>query len=695
MSSKTRDLLIEIGTEELPPKVLKTLAYSFLHECKSRLSADGLITASDETELFYSPRRLALLAHDVIIQQPDQYIDRYGPAINVAYDKEGNPTRAAEGFARSCGTTIEHLEKKDGKLFFSFQQPGKTATELVPVILNDALARLPVPKRMRWSSGFAEFVRPVHWVVILFGSEVIDCEILGIQSGNHTYGHRFHHPKPIKLKSPSEYVQVLFDAKVRVNDLENSLGQEISRQATKLADKLKGVALNSEPESDLVAEISALVEWPVAINGNYDLKFLELPEEILIATLEDQQRYFPIRDKKSGKLLPAFITIANIESKDQEKIRKGNERVIVPRLTDAIFFWQTDKSLSLASRIPSLDGIVFQNKLGTIAEKMQRVEKLAEFIAINTNCNKTQVRRATQLAKCDLVTCLVGEFPELQGIIGKYLARHDGESADVADAIEEHYLPRFAGDHVPETIIGQSISIADKLDTICGIFVIGMAPTGEKDPFALRRAALGVLRIIIECNLDLDLYQLLQESTATFNTQLQSNRTINEVFEFMMERLRRYYLDSGISTDTFEAVISRNPTRPYDFHKRVIAVQNFRKLPEADSLSAANKRISNILKQANDNFNNEIKNELLSESAEKKLATSLEKMKNKLKPLLNNNDYEKALAELATLKNDVDTFFDKVMVMCDDEAVKNNRLALLYQLNQLFLKTADISKLQK
>jgi len=700
MSKNTRDLLIEIGTEELPPKALEMLADEFFLRVTSLLLNDYNLRSPEGSphDYFYSPRRLSVVVDNLLIKQPDRQVERFGPAVAVAFDKDGKPTKAAEGFARSSGTTVDKLEQKDGKLFCSIQQPGKPASELIPTAINEALAKLPIPKRMRWGSGAAEFVRPVHWAVVLFGNDVIDCEILGVKAGQTTYGHRYHHPGPIKLKSPSDYVQTLRDAKVWLNDASHELQGEISLQARNKAEEINGDPLNNETESTLVAEIAALVEWPVAISGKFDPKFLALPEEILIATLEDQQRYFPIRDKKTGKLLPHFITIANIESKDMDQVRQGNERVIVPRLSDAMFFWNTDKATSLESRTPALDGIIFQNKLGTIGDKMRRVTKLTGPIAISIGGDPELAARAAQLAKCDLVTSLVGEFPELQGIMGRYLAQHDGESAEVANAIEEHYLPRFAGDRLPETKSGQTLAIADKLDTMLGIFAIGQMPTGEKDPFALRRAALGALRIMIECKLDLDLKELLEISAAYFDSQIKANAVVTCVFDFMMERLRYYLKDRNYAFDEIDAVLSLNPTQMNHIVPRLDAIKMFRALPEGMALAAANKRIQNILRQAGngkiDVITPAIDGALLIEDAEIALCNKLSDVAVKVRPLTAAGDYTAALKELAKLRDHVDNFFDKIMVMAEDEILRTARLQLLAEIHHEFQAIADVSKLQ-
>lgn len=701
MNSDTRDLLIEIGTEELPPKALASLANEFFMRLTILLlDTYGLARSGGVSKLhyYYSPRRLSVIVENMLVKQPDQNIERFGPAIDVAFDKNGKPTKSAEGFARSCQTTVDQLAKKDGKLFFNALQTGQSATKLIPAAINEALKLLPIPKRMHWGSGTAEFVRPVHWIVVLFGDEVIDCEILGVRSGQVTYGHRYHHPGPVKLKSPADYVQALRDTKVWLNDGNHELQGEISMQARKLADEVNGVPLNNEPESPLVAEIAALVEWPVPVRGGFDPIFLQLPEEVLIATLEDQQRYFPVRDKKTGKLLPYFIAIANIESQDQEQVRRGNERVIVPRLTDAMFFWDNDRSRPLANNRTMLDGIIFQKKLGSIGDKVNRVSKIAIDIAGKIGGNKKNAERAAQLAKCDLLSDLVGEFPELQGTMGRYLALNDGEPEEVARAIEEHYLPRFAGDRLPVTVTGQALAIADKLDTITGIFAIGHGPTGEKDPFGLRRAALGCLRIIIENRLQLDLLDCLKTAILFFEKGLIQGDLLEQVHGFMLDRLRSYLRDLDYAPDEIEAVLSINVTRLDHVLPRLDALKMFRALPEGMALAAANKRIQNILRQAgNGNIHTvtpAIDGSLLVEDAEKALCKELHDISIKVHPLTTAGNYTEALRELARLRDPVDTFFDKVMVMTEDEKLRTARLQLLAEIHREFQEIADVSKLQ-
>ena len=700
MNTDTRDLLVEIGTEELPPKALASLADEFFIRLTTLLLDTYDLAKPGVSPLyyFYSPRRLSVIVENMLLRQPDQKIERFGPASSVAFDNNGKATKAAEGFARSCQTTVDQLEQKDGKLFFNAIKAGLPATELIPAAINETLKLLPIPKRMRWGEHEDEFVRPVHWIVVLFGEDVIDCEILGVRSGRLSYGHRYHHPGPVTLKSPTGYVKILREAKVWLNDKTSGLQNEISRQAHKLADEVNGDPLNSEKESALVAEVAALVEWPVPIRGSFDPKFLQLPEEVLIATLEDQQRYFPVRDKKTGKLLPYFIAIANIDSSDQELIKRGNERVIVPRLTDAMFFWDNDRSRTLASHRPALDGIIFQKKLGSIGDKVNRVAKITIDITGKIDGNRKYAERAAQLAKCDLLSDLVGEFPELQGAMGRYLALNDGEPEEVARAIEEHYLPRFAGDRLPATLTGQALAIADKLDTIAGIFAIGQGPTGEKDPFGLRRAALGCLRIMIENRLQLDLLECLKTAISLLPENLLRNDLLEQSHAFMLDRLRSCLRDLDYAPDEIDAVLSINVTRLDHVVPRLDALKMFRALPEGMALAAANKRIQNILRQAGNGnihaISPAIDGSLLVEDAEKILCKQLHDISSKVHPLTSAGNYTGALKELARLRGPVDTFFDKVMVMTEDEKLRTARLQLLAEIHREFQEIADVSKLQ-
>jgi glycyl-tRNA synthetase beta chain len=707
VTATARPLLIELGTEELPPRSLAALARALRDGVQERLASIELADTPDPAQYFHSPRRLAVIAPAVRVQQPERRIERAGPALSAAFDAQGRATKAAQGFARSCGVEVGALEQRDGRLLFSSVEPGKAAADLIPGVIAEALAALPVTRRMRWGRGTAEFVRPVHWLVLLLGSDVVDCEILGVRSGRATRGHRHHYPGPIELAAPAEYNSALRAARVFLNDESETLCQAISGQVRILATEAGGVPLHGEPGDALVAEVAALVEWPVALRGSFDPRFLSLPEEVLIATLEGHQRYFPVRDARSGRLLPHFIAVANIESSAPDEVRRGNERVVVPRLSDAMFFWETDRAARLDSRIAPLDAVVFQNRLGTLGAKTRRVAALAESVARGTGGDPLLAWRAAELCKCDLLTRLVSEFPELQGTVGRYLAEHDGEPVEVAAAVGEHYRPRFAGDALPQSATGRALAIADKVDTIAGIFAVGQAPSGEKDPFGLRRAALGVLRILIECGIDHDLEQLIgtaHESclrdirAAAVGKPRRKNGAApaepDEIFTFMMERLRRYYLDDGIRPDVFEAVLACRPTRPLDFHRRVHAVTAFSRLPEAESLAAANKRIRNILRQAGGAVDEALDHALLRENAEKDLAAALDAAGDSVEPLLAAGDYTATMSTLAGLRDSVDAFFDHVMVMVDDEALRNNRLALLSRISRLFLSTADISCLQ-
>lgn len=687
-----KDFLVEIGTEELPPKALKTLADAFYAGVRAGLVSAGITDAHGD--YFYSPRRLAVRISKLPERQDAVVQERLGPAVQAAFDSNGQPSKAAEGFAASVGTRVDNLQRKTTdkgeRLAYTLTIPGKTSLELLPGIVADALKKLPIPKRMRWGAGEAEFVRPVHWIVMLFGTEVVKCELFGIPAGRETYGHRFHAPGPINLRSPDDYPKLLEQrGHVRVNDAEGSLSSHIREMAISEATRLGG-----KPEgldSGLVDEVAALNEWPVSVVGNIPRQFMALPEEVLITTVETHQRYFPVRGT-DGKLLPKFITFANIESKQPAIVQQGNERVITPRLQDAAFFWELDCKTSLAERVPELDRMVFQKQLGSYGDKSRRVAALAETIAKQIGADPVQAQRAAMLAKGDLLSNLVGEFPELQGTMGKYFALHDKESIEVADAIEEQYLPRFAGDRLPASAIGQTLAIADKLDTVCGIFAVGQAPSGDKDPFALRRQALGVLRIIIECRLELELSKLVALAVSRFKQPAEQGALL-AVLSFFMERLRGYYLEQGIRKDVFEAVMAREVTNPSEFNHRVAGVHAFMQLPEAANLAAANKRISNILRQA-DTSAGKLDPALFETSAEISLHAAIVKLENEIQPFLKKGDYAEVLTRLAALRTPVDKFFDEVLVMDENPAVRNNRLALLQNLNQLFLHTADLSHIQ-
>jgi glycyl-tRNA synthetase beta chain len=690
--SATTDLLIEIGCEELPPRALALLAEHLETQLAARLVVEqALGTPTTHTQRFHSPRRLAVLITDLLVQQPERTQDRLGPAKAAAYDKDGKPTKAAEGFARSCGVALEQLGEKDGKLHFRAVLPGQPAAALVADALRGALDALPIPKRMRWGAGDAEFTRPVQWVVLLLGDTPVVTDIYGVKSGRVTRGHRFHHAAPIELKSARDYATTLKAAKVLVNDGRHAVEAEIRRQAEAKARAAGGSLLPAAlQDGGLISEIAALCEWPVVLEGRFDAKFLSLPPEVLISTIEGNQRYFLLTGP-DGALLPKFLFVANLESKDPAQVIAGNERVIVPRLTDAMFFWDQDRKQPLAARAPGLERIVFQKDLGTYADKSARVGRLAAQIAGQIGGDEALARRAAELAKCDLLTSLVGEFPDLQGSIGRELARHDGEPAEVATALAEQYQPRFAGDALPTTRTGQALALADKLDTLCGIFAIGQKPTGDKDPFALRRQALGVLRIIIEGQLDLDLASLIE---AGFAGQ-PGKSGVSEVQDFLFDRLRAFYADRGVRADVFAAVAAQRPTRPLDFDARVKAVDGFLTLPEWQPLAAANKRIGNILRQAGGVPAGKVDASLLAEPAERALHEVLESGEVAwVESLLAARSYDSALKKLATLKGPVDAFFEGVMVMAEDPTVKANRLRLLARVQGLFLHVADLGQLQ-
>jgi len=687
----TRDLLVEIGTEELPPKSLGRMRDALQSSLDTLLDEQGL--AHGDSRAYATPRRLAVVIRDVPVAQADREITKRGPAVKAAFDAEGKPTKPAEGFARSCGVAVSELEEmetpKGSWLVYHSTETGKATTDIIPALLEKALKTLPMPKRMRWGNSDIEFVRPLHWVVLLMGEESVAASILGVNSDRYSRGHRFHHNEPIAIPEADAYVETLQQHGMVEVDMERRR-ESIRTQVTEAGAALGGQALI---DAALLDEVTALVEWPVAISGSYDPRFLEVPAEALISSMQDHQKYFPVVDEQ-GKLLPHFITVANIASQDPEQIKAGNERVIRPRLEDAAFFWNQDRKQSLHSRAAQLDNMTFQNKLGSLGDKQTRIAALASTLAGQLGFNVEPVQRAAALCKCDLVTSMVFEFPDLQGIMGRYYALHDGEDEHVAVALDECYQPRFAGDALPASATGQALAIAERLDTLVGIFALGKTPTGDKDPFGLRRSALGLLRILIEKQLDLDLRSLIDSAANNFPADLKADTVGDALFNFMMERLRAWYLDAGYDVHVFEAVLARQPTRPLDFDQRMCAVRAFRDLPEADSLSAANKRIRNILRKAETAIPAKYDTALLQEPAEQTLATALEELDRQTAPLFKQRDYTTALCKLAALHAPVDNFFDNVMVMADDVALRDNRLALLQALAALFLQVADISLLQ-
>ncbi|WP_276678434.1 glycine--tRNA ligase subunit beta [Thalassolituus oleivorans] len=688
----TRDFLVELGTEELPPKALKNLSNAFAQGIEQGLKDAGLTMGA--IEQFAAPRRLAVRIAALPEQQADQEEVLYGPPANIAFDADGKPTKAALGFAARAGADASELKtapdsdkKNAGKLMLERTIKGKNTTELLAAIVQNSLDKLPIPKRMRWGSSRIEFVRPVQWLVMLFGNEVVDAEVLGLKAGNTSRGHRFHAPGEIVIEHPSEYQDKLRAAYVMASFSER--GTLIKEQVTAEGKKLGGEAVISD---DLLDEVTALNEWPVALAGSFDEDFLRVPPEALVSSMKEHQKYFHVM--KDGKLLPNFITIANIESKDPQQVISGNEKVIRPRLSDAAFFWDTDRKNPLASRFPKLENVVWVNGLGSTADKTRRISVLASKIAEHIGADVALVQRAAHLCKNDLVSNMVTEFTDLQGLAGKYYAEHDGEPADVAAAMVEQYMPAFAGDALPATQTGTLIALADRLDSLVGLFGTGQLPTGSKDPFALRRASLGVLRLLVEKQINIDLGDLIDWALANeWATELRAD-TKATLTEYLLDRFSAWYQDENIPTGVFQSVRALGVTNALDINRRVQAVFTFGKLEAAQALAAANKRVSNILaKNGGENVEAKVNAELLQQAEEKALAEQVAAKKAVVEPLLANGDYSAALTELAGLREVVDAFFDNVMVIADDEAVKNNRLALLKQLSGLFMAIADISVL--
>ena len=690
---KPADLLVEIGTEELPPKALRGLMDAFAANLESEIDEARL--EHGELHAYASPRRLAVIVEALSGGQEDRRYSQKGPPVSVAFDDDGKPLPPATAFAKKCGVDVSELGRveteKGAWLVAETVEKGRATAELLPALIEKALADLPIPRRMRWGDGEAEFVRPVHWVVLLHGSAVIEGSIMGIPCGNTTMGHRFHSNGPITIAKPSAYLQTLEEKGHVIADFD-ARRKLVQDGVGRLAKKANGHIVDGEALYD---EVAALVEWPVPVLGGFDEAFLELPREVVVSTLTGHQRYFPIADDNDA-LLPRFVTVANLESKEPDKVRDGNERVIRPRLADAAFFWDSDRRKALSTRREALRDVVYQRGLGSLYDKSVRTAEIAASIAASLEMESEAVERAAGLCKCDLLTGMVGEFPDLQGTMGRYYAISDGEPDIVATAIGEHYQPRFAGDALPATNEGRVLAIADRLDTLAGIFTIGKKPSGNRDPFGLRRAALGVIRLSIECGLDLDLKALIATS---LQLQPAGNEDPEELAEslytFITDRLRRYFLDrdADLDTETFDAVMARQPSSLVDFELRLQAVQAFLELDEAQSLASANKRIANILRQAGTTETTDISKKLLAEDAERALYEALVAAEATVRPLLDTRDYTRALRELAALREPVDRFFDDVMVMADDDDVKTNRLALLGGLRALFLDVADISRL--
>ena len=686
----TQNFLVEIGTEELPPKALKTLATSFADNVEAELNQAGL--SFDKIEWFAAPRRLAVKVLNLATQQPSKEIEKRGPAVSAAFDAEGKPTKAAEGWARGCGITVDQAERiatdKGEWLVHRAKIEGQPTKNLLNDIVANALAKLPIPKPMRWADKTVQFIRPVHTVTMLLGDELIEGEILGVASARTIRGHRFLGEKEFEIQHADQYPQLLRDKGSVVADF-NERKAEILAKSQAKATALGGVA---DIEESLLEEVTSLVEYPNVLAAKFEERFLAVPAEALVYTMKGDQKYFPIYDK-DGKLLPHFIFVSNINPEDPTAIIEGNEKVVRPRLTDAEFFFKTDLKQKLVDRLPRLETVLFQQQLGTLKDKTDRIEQLAGEIAKQIGADEAKAKRAGLLSKCDLMTNMVFEFTDTQGVMGMHYARHDGEDEEVAVALNEQYMPRFAGDELPKSLVASAVALADKFDTLTGIFGIGQAPKGSADPFALRRAALGALRIIVEKNLPLDLEDLVKKSTALFGDKLTNQNVVTDVVDFMLGRFRAWYQDEGIAVDVIQAVLARRPTRPADFDARVRAVSHFRTLDSAEALAAANKRVSNILAKA-DAAIGEINLTACVEPAEKALAEAVLALRTEVQPLIAQGDYTTVLDKLANLRAPVDSFFDNVMVNAEDPALRQNRLAILNTLQGLFLQVADISVLQ-
>ena len=686
----TQNFLVEIGTEELPPKALKTLATSFADNVEAELNQAGL--TFDKIEWFAAPRRLAVKVLNLATQQPSKEIEKRGPAVSAAFDAEGKPTKAAEGWARGCGITVEQAERiatdKGEWLVHRAKIEGQPTKNLLNGIVANALAKLPIPKPMRWADKTVQFIRPVHTVTMLLGDELIEGEILGVASARTIRGHRFLGEKEFEIQHADQYPQLLREKGSVVADF-NERKAEILAKSQAKATALGGVA---DIEESLLEEVTSLVEYPNVLAAKFEERFLAVPAEALVYTMKGDQKYFPIYDK-DGKLLPHFIFVSNINPEDPTAIIEGNEKVVRPRLTDAEFFFKTDLKQKLVERLPRLETVLFQQQLGTLKDKTDRIEQLAGEIAKQIGADEAKAKRAGLLSKCDLMTNMVFEFTDTQGVMGMHYARHDGEDEEVAVALNEQYMPRFAGDELPKSLVASAVALADKFDTLTGIFGIGQAPKGSADPFALRRAALGALRIIVEKNLPLDLEDLVKKSAALFGDKLTNQNVVADVVDFMLGRFRAWYQDEGIAVDVIQAVLARRPTRPADFDARVRAVSHFRTLDSAEALAAANKRVSNILAKA-DAAIGEINLTASVEPAEKALAEAVLALRTEVQPLIAQGDYTAVLDKLANLRAPVDSFFDNVMVNAEDPALRQNRLAILNTLQGLFLQVADISVLQ-
>ena len=687
----TENLLIELGTEELPPKALRKLAEAFAEKFTEELTKAELAFA--RVEWFAAPRRLALKVHQLATTQNDKQVEKRGPAVSAAF-VDGKPTPAAAGWARSNGIEVEQADRlvtdKGEWLVYRATVTGQPTRNLIADMTATALASLPIPKLMRWGASRTQFVRPVHTLCMLLGSELIEGNVLGLTSGRTIRGHRFMGEAEFQIEHADQYPALLEERGKVIADFARRKAF-IQAGAEAAAAKLGGIA---DIEESLLEEVTSLVEWPVILTATFEEKFLDVPAEALVYTMKGDQKYFPVYDA-AGKLMPNFIFVSNIDSKDPSQIIAGNERVVRPRLSDAEFFFKTDKKQPLSARLETLETVLFQQQLGTLKDKSVRIAEMSAFIAARIGADVEHATRAGLLSKCDLMTQMVMEFTDTQGVMGMHYARHDGEAEDVAVALNEQYMPRFAGDALPQGLVACAVAIADKLDTLVGIFGIGQAPKGDKDPFALRRAAIGTLRIVVEKQLDLDLTDLVAKAVELYGNKLTNAKAADEVIDFMLARFRASYQDDGIEVDVIQAVLARRPTRPADFDRRVKAVSHFRTLDAAEALAAANKRVSNILAKFDGQLNAAVDGTLLQDSAEQALAAKVAELESALAPLFAAGEYQQALSTLAGLRDVVDTFFEQVMVMAEDAALRLNRLTLLARLRNLFLEIADISLLQK
>ncbi len=684
-------LLIELGTEDLPARLLLNLSVEFGEKLCSQLKEFELSFSSHK--VFCTPRRLAVIVNDLDMCQQDQLIERKGPNKANAFDEKGEPTKAAIGFANSCGVKVAQLEfeknSDNPKLLFKEKREGIKTTELLQKLIENTISKLTIPKRMRWNETNAEFIRPVRWLLVLLGTNIVPASLFGHTAGKETVGHRFHSPNKLLIESANDYLTSLKKNAYVLVDFEERQ-KKIITQVNDLASQVNAKPVYSQK---LLDEITSLVEWPHALLGNFDIKFLDLPQKVLISTMQDKQKYIPLFNN-DNELLPHFIIISNIYSSDPKIVQHGNEKVIVPRFDDASFFWQRDKSQKLEKKLDNLKSVVYEKQLGSLYDKTQRICAIAKHLSQVIGADTNLCQRAATLCKCDLLTEMVGEFPDLQGVIGKYLALNDAENSHVALALEQQYLPRQSGDNLPEIEVGQTLALADRIDTLVGIFAIGKKPTGLKDPYGLRRASLAVLRIIIEGQLSIDLHISLQHAASLFPKEIKAESIVDEVFEYVIDRLRSYFSDRDIAHDIIDSVLANRPTQPNDIAARIDALCSFRKLPNAASLSAANKRIRNILKKIDRSEIGNVNQKLFKEDAENALHSALENLSHDVETLFQKHDYEHALNKLADLKQPVDTFFDDVMVMDEDEKLKSNRIALLAQVDSLFMHVADFSRLQ-